>query len=76
MAIDGHGRNEFFASAYKHGAIVGGEKVGAGDDRFMNVKVIILKGDTITSSEKSKLCLTYVSQNEMGHKTVTEVGKF
>ena len=76
MAIDGHGRNEYFERAWKEGAIIAGEKIPPGDERFMTVNVIILKGETLTASEKSKICLTFVSQNEVGHKTVTEVGKF
>ena len=67
VAIDGHGRHEFFSRAFQEGAIVGGKKLNPRDNRFLECNVIVVSKD-ITAEEISCLALSRIVQNEKGSK--------
>ena len=70
VAIDGHGRHEFFTRAFQEGALVGGKKVEPRDKRFLECNVLVVSAD-ITSEEISCLALSRIIQNEKGSKKKT-----
>ena len=74
VAIDGHGRANFFEKAYAEGCKVGGKPCKAGDERFRMVNVVLLKAD-IPDYANSKICVSLIAQNQDSHKTVTELGE-
>ncbi|KAK3233775.1 hypothetical protein CYMTET_55958 [Cymbomonas tetramitiformis] len=70
IAIDGHGRHEFFTRAFQDGAVVGGKKLEARDKRFLECNVIVVSED-ITKEEVTCLALSRIVQNEKGSKKKT-----
>ena len=75
IAIDGHGRANFFEEAFSKGAIVGNKQVPPGDPMFMKMNVLLLD-DKVTSEARSKICISYIAQNQDSVKVVTEVGTY
>lgn len=74
VAIDGHGRANFFRKAYAEGCAVGHKPCPPGDPRFRMVNVVLLKAE-IPDYAKSKVCVSLIAQNQDSHKTVTELGE-
>eukprot|EP00854_Cymbomonas_tetramitiformis_P007335 gene7335-8733_t len=76
IAIDGHGRYEFFTRVFQEGAIVEGKKLEARDKRCLECNVIVVSADITTlewrklraTEEISCLALSRIVQNEKGSK--------